>query len=164
MQELWLSLALWAVQWISPQDMEWLSALCWAETRGMAEMRDEACVSVVDTVLTRVSINFLSDGTIEGTITYGCGPGVLACQFPAYSVNGCAQAQRNAHSCPYDDPDGMADFRRIIEQYLMGILAPPCSGYVYYGSRNLDPDECVIQGGGQWIRWHRPVSISGNAR
>lgn len=153
MYPFFLSLALWAATWITYEDTGHLARLCWVEVRGMGEEREAACASVVSTVLTRAAYGILSDGTIEGTITWGCGPETVACQFPAYVVHGCEVVRE---ACPFDDPQGVAYFRLVVILTLEGTIRPACDGYVYYGIQDFDAPECRIEAdNGQFQNWHR---------
>ena len=115
-------------------DIDILARLCVVEVRGFGGMRDDACVSVVSTVMTRMNSGYLSNGTVRGTILWGC-TAESCIQFPGYVVNGCAGIQPAA--CPWNYPDDIAHFRDVVDSYLRGRWGPGfwCSGFTYYDSR-----------------------------
>lgn len=129
------------------QDEDVLARLCVAEVRGFGDKRRIACLSVISTVLTRMVTRLYSDGTVEGTIKWGCGPETQACAFPRYIVDGCEGIIPSA--CPWAYPDSIAYFQGVARDALdgeWGGTSGVCRGYLYYGSRDLDmmPDACII--------------------
>lgn len=137
-------------------EAEVLANLCIIEVRDFdTETRAGACWSVIDTVLTRIASDTLTDGTIPGTITYDCYAGDEACQFPAYAVyavEGCAGLIDAA--CPYYHEREWAS--QAVGQYWvakeLGMI--PCTGYLYYGIKEHDAPECRIEDGrGVWTNW-----------
>lgn len=129
---------------VPPEDIEVLARLCVVEVRGMGDRRADACVSVVSTVLTRMMSRYLSDGTVAGTIAWKCYPGTLECQFPAYSLHGCAGILPVA--CPWSYPDDIKYFREVVSDFVKGnVRGNVCLGYRFYGSKRFDFTECVIE-------------------
>jgi hypothetical protein len=117
----------------------------------MEEERPNCCASVIDTVTTRIAKGLMTDGTILGTLRYGCAQETENCQFPAYVANGCAGI---VSPCPFDDATGMAYFRQFVDGYFAGILEPSCGGYLFY-DLGLDTPECTIEAdNGQYIIFH----------
>lgn len=136
---------------LSAQDVLYLSALCVVETKSFREQRADACRSVVSTVLTRMRVQVLSDGTVSGTLTHNCNPGDLACQFPAYVVNGCKGISLS--SCPYNYPKELVFYSGVVEDYLSGKTRPSCKGFLYYDLSDIEVD-CRIEENGQYINFH----------
>jgi hypothetical protein len=128
---------------VDSQEIDWLARLCWIEVRGFGDHSAGACASVVSTVIERIRRGVDSDGTIGGTITWGCGPGVLTCAFPAYAVNGCAGIEPGA--CPLDGDPLLIEFRADVLNFLTGGLTPDCGYYLYYSSRSTETTECLIE-------------------
>lgn len=138
---------------IPPEDVDILARLCVVEVRGFGSQRASACASVVSTVLERMRRHYLSDGTVAGTIAWGCLPGVIDCQFPAYVVNGCDGIL--PASCPHNYPGDIAYFRGVVRDFQHGqVRGQLCLAYLYYGSRNLDMSDCVVEGNGQREGFH----------
>lgn len=129
---------------LSDADIRSLAQLCVVEVRGMGEKRDPACISVVSTVFERMERHELSDGTVQGTIAWGCHAGVTECQFPAYVVNGCAGIQPSA--CPQNYPDAVTHFTIVVYEYLRlrALSDGACEGYFYYGIKPFDWGGCEI--------------------
>lgn len=129
------------------QDEDILARLCVVEVRGFAEVRDDACASVVSTVMNRMFNLYLSDGTVRGTILWNCTE-TSCMQFPGYVVNGCDGIQPVA--CPWSYPDDIAHFRDVVDHFLRGRWGPGfwCSGYFYYDSRpqSVIGDMCAVDG------------------
>lgn len=135
----------------APLTNDVLAALCWVECRGMEEQRPNCCASVVDTVYTRIDARQMSDGTIFGTLNWGCTEDSETCQFPAYVVNGCSGINS---PCPYDDPEGLAYFTDVVNSYSGGELVPYCANFLFY-DLGLDTPECTIEAGnGQYVVFH----------
>lgn len=135
-----------------------LAALCWVECRGMLDQRAACCSSVIDTVMTRIREEKITDGTVIGTIRYGCGPGVKACQFPAFVTRGC---QDITHPCPFYDEDGLELFGMIVKLYELQAIRPACSGYIYYGLKPFDRPDCRIEAANaQWSNFHNGLIAS----
>lgn len=136
------------VEPLSDGDLRALAGLCTVEVRGAGERRDAACVSVVSTVFERMERRELSDGTVRGTIAWGCYAGARECQFPAYVANGCAGIQPSA--CPQSYPDAMTHFTIVIYEYLRlrALTDGACTGYFYYGIKPFDFGGCEIAGEG----------------
>lgn len=142
------------------QDVVYLAALCVVETKGMEERSAESCMSVVSTVLTRIEKSILSDGTVEGTITWDCNTGDLECQFPAYVVNGCNGIV--AHMCPYNYPQDLIEMFDLIHLYLLQrghTIRAKCEGYLFYGLKEFDTPECRIESeNGLFINFHNGLN------
>jgi len=139
----------------SQEEIDGLARLCVVEFRGFAEKRADACVSAVSTILKRMETGEYSDGTVEGTITWGCGPDTIACQFPAYAWNGCMGIQ--ARTCPWNYPSDIIYFRDAVWSFLEGRFPPasPCLGYTYYDSSTISSTDCIIRSStGQVEGWH----------
>lgn len=137
---------------IADRELSALANLCWVECRGMGEERASCCSSVSDTVFERMRQEKMSDGTILGTIDYGCDPDDTLCQFPAFVIYGC---EGITHPCPFDDPAGVSRFRNIVALYLAGALEPACGGYLFYRLKYTIEPECVIRAdGGQYLNFH----------
>jgi hypothetical protein len=129
-----------------------LAALCWVECRGMLDQRAACCSSVIDTVMTRIERGLMTDGTVIGTIRYGCGPETKTCQFPAFVTRGCKGI---THPCPFNDPDGLALFDNVVQLYEAGAIKPSCAGYLFYGLRKFDKPDCrIAASNGSWSNFH----------
>jgi hypothetical protein len=130
-----------------------LAALCWVETRGMADKREEACASVIDTVFERIRQNTMTiEPTVSGVIRYGCSNDTVNCQFPAYVVNGCGGITA---PCPFTDLTGMSFYAEIVELYLSGDIVPECGGYLFYGIKEFDEPECsIVSATKQFLHFH----------
>lgn len=136
-----------------------LARLCVVEVRGMAEKRDAACLSIVSTVLTRMATNTYSDGTVAGTITWGCTPENGCTQFPGFVVNGCQGILPQA--CPWNYPD---DINYFLADARLGLYgsgphgSDECHKFLYYDSRESSrglPGACVIEAdNGQFEVFH----------
>ena len=136
----------------SPEEEKALSALCWVECRGMLDQRTACCSSVIDTVMTRIKTDAITDGTVIGTIRHGCFEDTAACQFPAYVTRGCKGI---TSPCPFYDEEGLALFEAIVRLYEEKAIAPICSGYIYYGLKPFDRPDCRIAArNGQWVNFH----------
>lgn len=129
---------------ISDADLRALAGLCTVEVRGAGDKRDASCVSVVSTVFERMERGELSDGTVRGTIAWGCYAGAKECQFPAYVANGCAGIQPSA--CPQSYPDSVTHFTIVVYEYLRlrALTDGACQGYFYYGIKPFDRGGCEI--------------------
>jgi len=139
----------------SSEEEKALSALCWVECRGMLDQRTACCSSVIDTVMTRIEQGKITDGTVIGTIRYGCGPDTMACQYPAYVTRGCDGIKS---PCPFHDKSGLELFRMIVNLYEQGAIHPVCSGYLYYGLKSFDRPDCQIKArNGQFVNLHNGV-------
>src|SRR3990172_11103251 len=123
----------------SDEEERALSALCWVECRGMQDRRASCCSSVIDTVMTRIESGKMTDGTVIGTIRYGCGPDTVACKFPAYVTRGCEGIES---PCPFYDRAGLELFGMIVDLYEQGAIEPVCSGYLFYGLKPFDSPDC----------------------
>lgn len=123
-----------------------LARLCVVEVRGFGDKRRIACLSVISTVLTRKNMHIYSDGTISGTITWGCTPENGCLQFPGFVVNGCQGITPEA--CPWAYPADIAFFQAVAREALNGVVGGGngCYDFLYYGSRDMDmtPDACII--------------------
>lgn len=144
---------------ISSQDMSdvaILARLCVVEVRGFAERREDACQSIVSTVTTRMERKELSDGTVAGTIAWGCTPTTVKCQYPAYVVWGCKDIDPQA--CPWSYPQDILYFENVVYHFLTGRWGPNenCLNYLYYDSRPEHPlDACKIEAlNGQYEYFH----------
>lgn len=129
----------------------YLAALCVVETKSFREKRDDACKSIVSTVLVRAIDRVLSDGTIAGTITWDCKPGDIACQFPAYVVNGCADIR--ADMCPYNYSQHLIYYIGIVENFIVSDRETSCPFYPFYDLLEGGVD-CRIEENGQFINFH----------
>lgn len=137
---------------VRDDEIDALGRLCTVEVKAMTGVRDDACLSVIDTVMTRIRKHLFTDGTIIGTIAYHCGPDTLECHFPAYSYFGCEGIIPTA--CPGNYPEDVAHFTGIAEQYFEGKRGT-CSGHIYYGIKGFDRNGCIIQAtNGLWQGWH----------
>lgn len=139
---------------LTDADVRALANLCTVEVRGMGDRRDPACISVVSTVLERIERRELSDGTVRGTIAWGCTAGKRECQFPAYVVNGCAGIQPSA--CPQNYPDSVTHFTIVVYEYLRlrALSDGACEGFFYYGIKSFDRGGCEIAGPGGVEGYH----------
>ncbi len=138
---------------VNTEEVEWLAALCWVEVRNFGDERPGACASVVDTVMTRIARMEMSDGTVFGTITWGCNEDTVSCQFPRWVVDGCEGIVPQA--CPFFDTEGMIYFRGVVLGYLTGDIAPTCPGALYYGNQPHDLNDCTITApNGAVEGWH----------
>lgn len=136
---------------ITEKEHRALAALCWVECRGMLEQRSACCLSVIDTVMTRIRRGLITDGTVIGTIQYGCGPTTLECQFPAYVTRGCTGI---VAPCPFDDVSSMRFFASVVFLYVTNGAEPACAGYLYYGLQDFDTPTCVITSDGGFLNFH----------
>lgn len=133
-------------------EIDALGRLCSIEVRDMTGVRDTACLSVVGTVMARTERGIMSDGTIQGTITRGCGPDTLECNFPAHVWWGCDGIQ--SHACAYSYPEDIEHFTRVVESYFEGARGV-CDGRLFYGIKHFDTGDCIIQAAnGLWQGWH----------
>lgn len=133
-------------------EIDALGRLCSVEVRDMTGVRDTACLSVVGTVMARTERGIMSDGTIQGTITRGCGPDTLECNFPAHVWWGCDGIQ--SHACAYSYPEDIEHFTRVVESYFEGARGV-CDGRLFYGIKHFDTGDCIIQAAnGLWQGWH----------
>lgn len=120
-----------------------LAALCWVEVRGFDDVVNyDACLSIVSTVLARATYHLMSDGTVEGTLTWGCTKDSEWCQFPAYVWNGCQGIVPAL--CPYNSPSTLELFRRAVDAFFYQGRRGSCDGYLMYGVKSFDPPECRI--------------------
>lgn len=130
-------------------DIDMLARLCVVEVRGFGSTRDDACVSVVSTVVTRIMTMTYSDGTVRGTLLWHCDPNSCD-QFPGYVVNGCDGILPTA--CPWTYQADIVHFRDVVDHFLRGRWGPGfwCSGYIYYDSRpsSFTPDVCTFDKSG----------------
>jgi len=136
-------------------DILFLAALCVVETKNMDEARPDACRSVVSTVLTRMDQRILSDGTVAGTLTWDCKEGDIACQFPAYVVNGCGGIC--PEMCPYNYSQHLIYYMSIVDNYLRNPNhdPAPCTGYLFYDLRH-DGTDCKVEAtNGSYINFHQ---------
>lgn len=140
-------------------DEDILSRLCVVEARGMAEKRRAACLSVLSTVGKRMYKKLYSDGTVSGTITWGCTPEAGCKHFPGHVVNGCEGVL--AEACAWSYPTDIAYFQAVARDFLNGDLysAPGiCADFTFYGSRpGIDDKDgaCIIKSdNGQWIGFY----------
>lgn len=121
------------------------------EARDMQDKRGDACLSVISTVFTRMRLKILSDGTVAGTIIWKCYQDTLACQFPAYSVNGCDGIIPQA--CPDYYPHDIEYFSEIVKNYLSGKRGN-CSDYLFYGMPvDINRNECEIKSDNGYVLW-----------
>lgn len=126
-------------------DIDILARLCVVEVRGFGSTRDDACASVVSTVMARIFSGTYSDGTVRGTLLWNCTPEDCQ-QFPGYVVNGCDGILLTA--CPWNYPDDIEHFRDVVDHFARGRWGPGfwCSGYTYYDSRpeSFTSDVCTF--------------------
>lgn len=138
-----------------PQDSEIdaLAKLCTVEIRDMAGVRDTACLSVVSTVITRLTSGIMGGDTIRDTIARGCYPDTIHCPFPAHVVWGCDGII--ARACATTYPADIAHFTHVVESYFEGARGD-CDGYLSYGIKDFDlHNACVIQAAnGLYQGWH----------
>ena len=134
---------------IPDNDEDLLGRLCTVEVRGFGNMRDTACVSVISTVYARIDKGYLSDGTVQGTITWGCKPDSQTCEFPAHVWYGCEGIQLTA--CAWSYPQDIEHFTKLARAYIadregLKNLVGGCMGYLYYGSlpQTIAESECRI--------------------
>lgn len=136
----------------SPAEERSLAALCWVECRGMQDQRAACCTSVIDTVMTRIRRDLISDGTVIGTIRWGCTSNNMQCQFPAFVTRGCNGI---TYPCPFYDKQGLELFTMIVKLYEAKAIRPACQGYIYYGLKPFDRPDCRIEApNGQWVNLH----------
>lgn len=142
---------------ISQKDREALARLCVIEVRGMRTVRYDACLSVISTVVTRAQTKIISDGTIAGTIGWGCTTESQACQFPAHVLDsGCEGLLSQA--CAYNYPEEIKYFGEVVLSFIYGDVGS-CSGYIYYGITEQDPPECqIISPSGEFMNWHKKAN------
>lgn len=141
---------------ISTDEKIALSALCWVECRGMDEQKKSCCASVIDTVYTRIAEKKMTDGTVIGTLRYGCDADTINCQFPAYVTRGCESIKS---PCPFFDYVGMDFFETVIELYASGGLDIKCENYLFYGIQDFDTPECrIVSKNGQFLNFHNGIS------
>jgi hypothetical protein len=137
---------------VTDNEMTALSALCWVECRGMEDKRADCCASVLSTVFERARQRQMSDGTILGTLRYGCRADTVACQFPAYVANGC---EGIVSPCPFDDKKGMGHFEYIVRRYLRHSLVAPCEKYLFYDLWTSGRKICTVESdNGQFLIFH----------
>lgn len=132
---------------IPDSDEDILSRLCTVEVRGFGSKRRVACLSVISTVQKRMRAGEYSDGSVEGTILYGCTPERGCTHFPGFVVNGCEGIV--AEACPWNYPDDIAFFQAVARDALNGDWeagSAVCKNFTYYGSRDSDmrADACII--------------------
>lgn len=125
-----------------------LSRLCTVEVRGFGSKRRAACLSVISTVFKRMEMGEYSDGSVTGTILWGCTPEHGCNHFPGFVVNGCEGIV--AEACPWNYPADIAYFQAVARDALNGDWeagSAVCRGYTYYGSRDSDmrADACIIE-------------------
>ena len=134
---------------VSNAERELLVRLCVAEVFGMQPaIRVDACLSVIDTVFTRMKTGTISDGTLEGTLGWHRESDYYW-QFPPWVTLGCERVPQEA--CRDNVPDGWA--REAVELYLTGVRGS-CSGYLYYNSIPGGSRDCVISDGNQYAEFH----------
>jgi len=132
-----------------------LAALCWVECRGMLDQRAACCTSVIDTVMTLIERGKMTDGTVIGTIRYGCTSNNMQCQYPAFVTRGC---QGITHPCPFYDEAGMELFGMIVRLYEEQAVEPGCGGYLFYGLKPFDRPDCRIEASnGQFVNLHNGI-------
>lgn len=141
---------------VTQEDLNTLARLCVVEVRGMEEVREDACLGVISTVATRAYNRIISDGTIAGTIGWGCTADSDTCQFPAHVLgSGCDGLLPAA--CAWSYPNDIVYFRQIVSNYFEG-QGGSCAGYIYYGITEQDPPECRLESdSGQFLNWHGRV-------
>jgi hypothetical protein len=134
---------------IPDNDVDLLGRLCAVEVRGFGSMQDTACVSVISTVYARMAQGYLSDGTVLGTIIWGCKPDSQTCEFPAHVWFGCKGILPEA--CAWSYPHDIAHFTDVAQAYIddpkgLKDLVGGCMGYTYYGSlpESIAKSECRI--------------------
>jgi hypothetical protein len=146
---------------ITDLEKEYLANLCVIEVRDFkdTELRKQACLSVIDTVFTRIKTGILSDGTIRGTLMWNCFEDSEWCQFPAYVVT---TAENNStcgdglipEACPYFYDREWAE--EAVNSYIFSEIEVTCPGYIYYGIQDFDIPECqIIDESGIFVNFHR---------
>lgn len=127
--------------------VELLARNCVAEVRGMKEKREDACLSVTSTVLTRTTTRHISTGTVESTLNWHSGH---TWQFVPWVTLGCE----------YVDPIACLDnysldwARHAIGNYIIGERGS-CDDYLYYNSIEGGNNDCIIlSSNGSYIEFH----------
>jgi hypothetical protein len=119
----------------SDADKNALSWLCWYEVRGMAEVRNDACLSVISTIRARYAYDsgFGTSDVVSTILAEG--------QFTGVKID---------TSRPAPDPD----LYWLVELYANGARGS-CTGYFYFDSVPGGPSLCVIQSSnGQFVEFH----------
>lgn len=144
---------------ISQNDVDILARLCWVEVRGYAEVMDDACLSVVSTVLLRMSYHIFSDGTVIGTVGWNCTKESQACQFPAYVIQvGCDGIIPAL--CPGNSPSQVDYFKTVVWSYFLHGKHGSCEHYLYYGIQPFDQPECVVKSSnGSAEKFHTRIGV-----
>ncbi len=139
---------------VTQRDRTALAALCWVEVRGFNDVeRIDACYSVISTVTARATYHLMSDGTVRGALAWGCTKSTQECQFPRYAWDGCQGI--NASICPYNSPQMLLLFQRIVDRYFDSGERGSCDGYLFYGDKFFDLPECQIHDGyGSYLNFH----------
>jgi hypothetical protein len=112
-----------------------LTWLCWYEVRGMAEVRTDACLSVISTVRARYAYDsgFGTSDVISTILAEG--------QFTGVKIDTAR---------PAPDPELLW----MVEIYAGGARGS-CTGYFYFDSISGGPSLCVIRSSnGQFIEFH----------
>lgn len=137
----------------SEDELAMLAKLCTVEVRDMAGVRDTACLSVVSTVITRLTSGIMGGISIKDTIARGCYPDTIHCPFPAHVVWGCDGII--ARACADSYPLDITHFTHVVESYFEGERGD-CDGYLSYGIKSFDLHQaCVIQAAnGLYQGWH----------
>jgi len=141
---------------IEDSDEDILSRLCTVEVRGFGSKRRAACLSVISTVFKRIRTLEYSDGSVTGTILYGCTPERGCQHFPGFIINGCEGIV--AEACPWNYSNDIAFFHAVARDALNGDWdagSAVCLGYTYYGSHDIDNrvDACAIEADNGLKEW-----------
>lgn len=133
---------------LTDADIRSLANLCVVEAKTERPDRDAACVSVVSTVFARMRSGKMSDGTVFGTITWGCRADSKSCQFPSWAARGCRGIRPEV--CPDNYPEIQTHFVIVIYEYtrLLAMTQGACQGFIYYGIKSFDFGGCEIAGQG----------------
>ena len=127
---------------IADLDRLYLARLCVVEVRDMSDVRVDACLSVISTVMARIREDVMSDGTIGGTIGWNCTRTSDWCQFPAYVLaEGCEGLLATA--CPHNYQSDIDYFRAVVDSYVDRGQRGTCDGYLYYWLRAAE--DCRLE-------------------
>jgi hypothetical protein len=154
----------------------WLLArLCVSEANGMTGVRQDACLSVIDTAIQRTLQGYLSNGDLFDTLSWGWRPNqafqfdpwlaldcgyeplpdfvpddLLYCPPSGVSIECEKLADKHCRKDQYDR--GWAD--TAVGLYFAGERGS-CSGYLYYNSIVGGSSECELWAdNGQWIEFY----------
>lgn len=114
------------------QALVWLERLVYLE----CGFNEDCGLSVISTVEARMMRQYLSDGTLQGTLSWNSDG---TWQFPPSVVFACNE---QAVMCP-DDVDLSAARQIVLDYYVWGERGS-CDGYLHYGSVEGWPQDCTI--------------------